>query len=65
MLTVQLNWAYRKYHHVFGSFTYLGRPVHGFKSTAAGVPLDTFGRNLYLDTFNSAYGKGWCARTAS
>ena len=58
-LTVHLNWAYRRYHHVFGSFTYLGKPVHGFKSTSAGVPLDTFGRNLYLDTFNSAYGKGW------
>ena len=59
VLTVELNWAYRKYQHVFGSFTYLGRPVHGFKSTSAGVPLDTFGRNLYLDTFDSAYGKGW------
>ena len=59
VLTVQLNWAYRKYHHIFGSFTYLGRPVHGFKSTSAGVPLDTFGRNLYLDTFDSTYGKGW------
>lgn len=58
-LTVNLNWAYRKYHHIFGSFTYLGEPVYGFKSTPAGVPLDTFGRNLYLDTFNSAYGKGW------
>ena len=58
-LTVHLNWAYRKYHHIFGSFTYLGKPVHGFKSTPAGVPLDTFGRNLYLDTFNSAYGEGW------
>jgi hypothetical protein len=58
-LTVHLNWAYKRYHHVFGSFTYLGKPVHGFKSTSAGVPLDTFGRNLYLDTFNSAYGKGW------
>jgi hypothetical protein len=58
-LTVQLNWAYRRYHHVFGSFTYLGRPVHGFRSTPGGAPLDTFGRNLYLDTFNSAYGKGW------
>ena len=58
-LTVNLNWAYKKYHHVFGSFTYLGRPVHGFKSTPAGVPLDTFGRNLYLDTFDSAYGNGW------
>ena len=58
-LTVNLNWAYRKYHHIFGSFTYLGKPVHGFKSTSTGVPLDTFGRNLYLDTFNSAYGTGW------
>lgn len=58
-LTVNLNWAYRKYHHIFGEFTYLGKPVYGFKSTPSGVPLDTFGRNLYLDTFNSAYGKGW------
>jgi len=58
-LTVNLNWAYRKYQHIFGSFTYLGRPVHGFRSTPGGVPLDTFGRNLYLDTFNSAYGQGW------
>ena len=58
-LTVNLNWAYRKFHHIFGSFTYLGKPVHGFKSTSAGVPLDTFGRNLYLDTFDSAYGSGW------
>jgi len=58
-LTVNLNWAYRKFHHIFGSFTYLGKPVHGFKSTSAGVPLDTFGRNLYLDTFNSTYGSGW------
>jgi hypothetical protein len=58
-LTVNLNWAYKRYHHIFGSFTYLGKPVYGFKSTSAGVPLDTFGRNLYLDTMNSAYGKGW------
>ena len=54
-----MNWAYRKFHHIFGSFTYLGKPVHGFKSTPTGNPLDTFGRNLYLDTFNSAYGAGW------
>ena len=58
-LTVNLNWAYKKFHHIFGSFTYLGKPVHGFKSTPGGIPLDTFGRNLYLDTFNSAYGQGW------
>ena len=59
VLTVKLDWAYRKYHHIFGSYTYLGKPVYGFKSTSAGVPLDTFGRNLYVDTFDSAYGKGW------
>ena len=59
VLEVHMNWAYRKFHHVFGSFTYLGQPVHGFKSTSTGNPLDTFGRNLYLDTFNSAYGAGW------
>jgi hypothetical protein len=58
-LTVNLNWAYKRYHHIFGSFTYLGKPVYGLKSTSTGVPLDTFGRNLYLDTFNSAYGSGW------
>ncbi len=58
-LTVNLNWAYKKFNHIFGSFTYLANPVHGFKSTAGGNPLDTFGRNLYLDTFNSAYGPGW------
>ena len=57
--TVKLNWAYRKFHHLFGSFTYLGRPVFGFKSTSVGNPLDTFGRNLYVDTLNSAYGSGW------
>jgi len=58
-LTVNLNWAYRRFHHIFGSFTYLGKPVHGFKSTSTGVPLDTFGRNLYVDTLDSAYGEGW------
>lgn len=58
-LTVNLNWAYRKFDHIFGSFTYGGAPVHGFKSTSTSNPLDTWGRNLYLDTFNSAYGTGW------
>ncbi len=61
-LDVHMNWAYKKFHHIFGSFTYLGKPVHGFKSTSTGNPLDTFGRNLYLDTFNSAYGAGLEAR---
>ena len=58
-LTVNTNWAYAKYDHLFGTFLYKGAPVHGFRSTAGGNPLDTFGRNLYVDTFNSAYGSGW------
>ena len=58
-LAINLNWAYRQYHHLFGAYTYRGKPVYGFKSTSTGVPLDTFGRNLYVDTLNSAYGKGW------
>ncbi len=33
--------------------------MHGFRATPQGVPLDTFGRNVYLDTLNSAYGSGW------
>jgi hypothetical protein len=59
VLTVNRDWAYRKYDHIFGTFFYNGTPVHGFKSTAGGNPLDSFGRNLYVDTFNSAYGQGW------
>jgi hypothetical protein len=58
-LEVNLNWAYRRYDHMFGRFTYRGQGVFGFRSTPAGVPLDTYGRNLYVDTFNSKYGRGW------
>ena len=59
VLEVKLNWAYRRFHHLYGRFTFGGQPVYGFKSTRFGNPLDTFGRNLYVDTFNSAYGPGW------
>jgi hypothetical protein len=44
---------------VFGRLTYLGQPVHGFGSTNAGNPRDRYGRNVYIDTFNSVYGAGW------
>jgi hypothetical protein len=60
---VRLNWTRwgvrRVYDHLFGYLRYQGKPVHGFRSTPAGVPLDTFGRNIYVDTYNSRYGKGW------
>jgi hypothetical protein len=54
------DWVYAgRYHHLFGRVTYDGRPVYGFTSTRQGVPLDGYGRNIYLDTLNSRYGKGW------
>jgi hypothetical protein len=58
-LEVKLDWAYGRYHHLYGRFMYAGSPVHGFRATPGGNPLDTFGRNLYLDTMDSAYGGGW------
>jgi len=58
-LEIGIGWAYHRYHSLYGRFTWRGRPVFGFSSTAAGVPLDSFGRNIYVDTFDSAYGPGW------
>ncbi len=59
VLAVRLDWAYRLYDHLFGSLTYRGRPVFGFGSTTPGAPLDRYGRNIYVDTYDSAYGGGW------
>jgi hypothetical protein len=54
------DWVYDgRFHHLFGRFTYEGQPVYGFTATRVGSPTDTYGRNIYLDTFNSRYGKGW------
>ena len=58
-LQIQTDWAWHQWDHLFGTFTYGDSPVFGFKSTATGAPLDTFGRNLYVDTFDSKYGAGW------
>jgi hypothetical protein len=59
VLEVKTDWAYRRYDHLYGSFTYNGAGIYGFRSSSAGVPLDTFGRNVYVDTHNSSYGSGW------
>jgi hypothetical protein len=58
-LSISTDWAWHQWDHLYGTYTYNSAPVFGFKSEASGNPLDTFGRNLYLDTFNSAYGSGW------
>jgi hypothetical protein len=58
-LEVWQDWKYAKWQHLFGRLTYNGQGVYGFKSTSAGNPLDSHGRNLFLDTLNSSYGSGW------
>jgi hypothetical protein len=59
VLDIHVDWAYRRYDHLYGSYTYLGRPIFGYRVTRTGAPLDTWARNIYVDTFNSAYGPGW------
>jgi hypothetical protein len=58
-LVVYQNWAVGGIRHIFGRLTYDGVGVYGFTSTGQGNPLDSYGRNVYVDTFDSAYGKGW------
>jgi hypothetical protein len=54
------DWSWNgRFHHVFGRLTYLGRPVHGFKTSRQGARLDKYGRAVYLDTFGSSHGPGW------
>ncbi len=60
VLEVYPNWTYGgAWQGIFGRLSYLGVPVHGFSATDRGVPKDFYGRNLHIDTLNSAYGPGW------
>ena len=59
LLELWTDWAYRRFDHLYGRFSYQGRPVHGFRATRQGNPLDDYGRNVFLDTLNSRYGPGW------
>jgi hypothetical protein len=59
-LEVYTHWTYGgEWQGLFGRLTYLEKPVHGFASTSVGNPLERYGRNVYIDTFNSVYGSGW------
>jgi len=60
VLEAWTDWVYDgRFHHLFGRYTYGGQPVHGFSATTVGNPTDTYGRNIYVDTFDSRYGNGW------
>jgi hypothetical protein len=58
-LDIHVAWARKRWDFLWGQFTYLGQPIYGYHVTRTGAPLDTFARNIYVDTFNSAYGTGW------
>src|SRR5579884_738111 len=58
-LVVYQNWAFGGVRHLFGRLTYDGVGVYGFTAAPQGAPRDGYGRNIYLDTFDSAYGNGW------
>jgi hypothetical protein len=65
--TVELyaDWAFKgEAHDIFGRMTYGGVPVHGYHTTSNGEPTDSYGRSLYIDTFDSAYGPGWKRETS-
>ena len=47
------------YQRLYGQVTYKGKPVYGLRWNGIGVPLDGYGRNMYFDTLNSGYGRGW------
>ena len=58
-LDVRFGWTYHQYQQIYGRLTYKGLPVYGFSHKPDGEPLDDYGRNIYLDTFDSVYGRGW------
>jgi hypothetical protein len=55
----KVDWVYRRFDHLYGWLTYKGKGVYGFRATKYGAPLDTWGRNVFVDTHDSRYGRGW------
>jgi hypothetical protein len=63
-LEVHADWAFGRAHDLFGRLVYDGAPVHGFSTTKGGAPGDRYGRSLFIDTLDSAYGPGWKRETS-
>ncbi|MDX6532692.1 MAG: hypothetical protein QOF68_436 [Gaiellales bacterium] len=66
VLWLKMNYSIRKTwgsgHHLdqlYGRYTYRGKGLYGFSSTAAGAPTDSYGILIWVDTFNSSWGNGW------
>jgi hypothetical protein len=65
-LEVHADWAFNgQAHNLFGRLLYNGEPVHGFHTVnGTGAPQDRYGRSLFINTFDSAYGRGWKRETS-
>ena len=63
-LEIHLTWQWRRVDELFGRFTYRGAPVYGFAFDRRGAPLDSFGRLVFIDTYDSGYGSGWARHNA-
>jgi len=64
-LAVSADGKLNGHHNFFGQLTYGGAPVHGFHTVqGTGAPADRYGRSLYIDTLDSAYGNGWKRETS-
>jgi hypothetical protein len=65
-LEVHADWAFDgQAHNLFGRLLYGGVPVHGYHTVkGTGAPQDRYGRSLYIDTLDSAYGAGWKRETS-
>jgi hypothetical protein len=63
-LEVHADWAFGHAHDLFGRLLYRGVPVHGFRTASGGGSVDLYGRSLFIDTLNSAYGPGWKRETS-
>jgi hypothetical protein len=56
---IKTDWVYKSFDHLYGWLTYRGKGVYGFKNDKWGAALDSWGRNVFVDTYNSRYGRGW------
>lgn len=63
-LEVYRHWTYGRAHQgFFGRLLDRGQPVYGPR-TPSTTARDGWSRNVYIDTFDSAYGPGWKHDTA-
>ena len=64
VMDVWPNWTYGGgLQGFFGRLSYDGKPVYGTRSPSPTV-TDPLARNIYIDTFDSMYGRGWKRDTA-